>query len=121
MSGGSMDYLSYKVEGAAFRENTPERKAFRLHLRKVAKALHKIEWNDSGDGADGESEAIRACTGDGPVLDVAIDDAHEAAKVLRAELERACAGKRPNAKGEGPEASAACRRSLSTDGLCGKG
>ena len=96
MSGGSMEYLSYKVEDANFREDTPERKAFRAHLRKVANAMHKIEWNDSGDGEDGESEAIRACIGDGAVLEQAIEKAHEAAKVLRAELERACAGKRPN-------------------------
>ena len=54
MSGGSMEYLSYKVEDANFREDTPERKAFRAHLRKVANAMHKIEWNDSGDGEDGE-------------------------------------------------------------------
>lgn len=101
MSGGSMDYLSYKVEDATFRESTPERKAFRLHLRKVAEAMRKIEWNDSGDGEDGESEAIRACIGDGAVLDSAIDKAHEAAKLLQAELERACAGKRPNVQHEG--------------------
>ena len=106
MSGGSMEYLSFKVEDASFREDTPERKAFRAHLRKVAEAMHKIEWNDSGDGADGESEAIRACIGDGSVLDTAIDQAHEAAKVLRAELERACAGKRPNANVTGAEPQA---------------
>lgn len=92
-----MDYLSYKIEEARFMENTAERKAFRQHLRRVAEALHKIEWNDSGDGADGESDAIRACIGDGPVLAVAIDDAHEAANALRAELERAYACKTPNA------------------------
>lgn len=60
MSGGSMDYLSVKVEEAHFHETTIERKAFRDHLKKVAKALHAIEWNDSGDGAD-DIDIFEAC------------------------------------------------------------
>lgn len=89
MSGGSMDYLSFKVEDATFAQNTPERRAFRAHLRKVAAALHIIEWNDSGDGASGESEAIRACIGDCAVLHQTIEQAREAAQELRAEMDRA--------------------------------
>lgn len=59
MSGGSMDYLCYKVMDANFAENTPERKAFRKHLDKVGEALKDIEWVDSGDNAKGdENEAI---------------------------------------------------------------
>ena len=88
MSGGSMNYLSYQVEDATFRDNTQLRKAFRVHLRKVAEAMHKIEWNDSGDGAEGEDESIRACVGDGAVLESAIEQAREAAEVLRLELDR---------------------------------
>ena len=61
MSGGSMDYLYIKVADAEFTENTSLRKAFREHLELVAIALKKIEWNDSGDGADGEDDAIRNC------------------------------------------------------------
>ena len=44
MSGGSMNYLYCKLENDAdFKQTTPERKAFALHLVKVAKALHDIE------------------------------------------------------------------------------
>lgn len=88
MSGGSMDYLSCKVEEANFYETTPERKAFKKHLKKVAEALHRIEWNDSGDGADNEAGSIRACLDKTAVLSVAIEQAKEAAKELNAELER---------------------------------
>ena len=69
MSGGSMDYLCYKVEEAFFLHGTLERKAFRKHLQLVAEALKAIEWNDSGDGADNEEELIRRCLGKGAVLD----------------------------------------------------
>lgn len=100
MSGGSMNYLYSKLEyEATFRTDTPERHAFAAHLVKVAKALHDIEWVDSGDYVPGdENDAIRACLGDALVLEAAIEQAHEAAKVLRAELERACGG-RPNGQG----------------------
>lgn len=65
MSGGSMDYLSFKVEQAEFEENTPLRKAFRKHLKLVADALHEIEWADSGDTSPGEHDekAIMKCLG----------------------------------------------------------
>ena len=98
MSGGSMNYLYSKIEyDAIFRIDTPERKAFAKHLQLVAKALHDIEWVDSSDYSNGkENEAIRACIGDGAVLVAAIEQAHEAAEILRKELERACAGKTPH-------------------------
>jgi hypothetical protein len=62
MSGGSMDYLYSKIEWFAdFEENTPERKAFAEHLKLIVKALHDIEWVDSGDYSPGdENEAIMA-------------------------------------------------------------
>lgn len=88
MSGGSMDYLSYKVEDASFPENTPERAAFRLHLKKVAEALHRIEWNDSGDGAQGEDEAIRGCLAKDSVLHACVADAYKAKAALQRELDR---------------------------------
>lgn len=102
MSGGSMNYLYSKLEYEAnFLANTPERRAFAAHLRKVVKALHDIEWVDSSDYVPGdENEAIRACLGDALVLEAAIEQAHDAAKVLRDELERACSG-RPNAEVRG--------------------
>lgn len=91
MSGGSMNYLYSKLEYEAFfRTDTPERKAFAKHLKLVAKALHDIEWVDSGDyGPGDENDAIRACLGDSLVLEAAIEQAHEAATMLRAEIDRA--------------------------------
>ena len=100
MSGGSMNYLYSKIEyEASFREDTPERRAFAKHLKLVAKALHDIEWVDSGDyGPGDDTEAIRACLNTGATLDAAIEAAHEANKTLRAELERACSGRPDLAK-----------------------
>jgi hypothetical protein len=84
-----MDYLSGRVEDASFMENSPERRAFREHLRLIAKALHIIEWNDSGDGADGESEAIRKCLAEGAVLASQVEHARKVAWALNLEIERA--------------------------------
>jgi hypothetical protein len=80
-----MDYLSYKVEDADFRENTPERRAFRTHLRRVAAALHAIEWADSGDTMPGEHDtpAILKCITRADVLDEAL----RAAQTVREELD----------------------------------
>lgn len=88
MSGGSMDYLGYKVKDATFREDTPERRALRKHLNKLSKALIAIEWNDSGDGEDNESELIREALGDTAILEAAVQHAREAHKELGAELAR---------------------------------
>ncbi len=89
-----MNYLYSKLEyDANFKEDTPERRAFAKHLKLVAKALHDIEWVDSGDyGPGDDADAIRACLSDGATLEAAIEAAHEAHKTLRAELERACSG-----------------------------
>lgn len=92
MSGGSMHYLYQRVLDAEFVINTPERRAFRRHLDRVAHALKSIEWNDSGDGDSREEERIRACLSPAAVLEACIEQAHAAAKELREELERACAG-----------------------------
>ena len=64
MSGGSMDYLYVKVAEVAGRlqvdENYPRRQ-FGDHLLLVAKALHDIEWVDSGDySPDQDLTAIEA-------------------------------------------------------------
>lgn len=60
MSGGSLDYLYQKVEDVSIKlqnkENTPLQRAFGLHLIKVAKALHDVEWVMSGDYSDGDDE-----------------------------------------------------------------
>lgn len=94
MSGGSMEYLCYKVGDASFRTHTPERKAFMKHLQLVAAALHDIEWVDSGDYGPGrENEAIRFCLQPGAILAAAIEDARQVRDQLTAEIDRASAGK----------------------------
>lgn len=94
MSGGSMNYLYSQVQHAEFPLTTPERRAFAKHLKLVAKALHDIEWVDSGDyGPGDETESIRTCVSEATALESAIEHAHEALKELQQELERACAGK----------------------------
>lgn len=83
MSGGSMDYLYQQVQAAEFKENTPERRAFRKHLDLVAEALHDIEWVDSGDyGYGDDTEAIMACINRTDVLDTTRE--HLAAEIERA-------------------------------------
>lgn len=84
-----MEYLSYKVEQAEFRLNTPARKALKKHLLLVAEALHKIEWNDSGDGADGEEWAIRAVLNKNDVLSACIEEAEKVLRDLIGEMEAA--------------------------------
>jgi hypothetical protein len=89
MSGGSMDYLYSKLEYAQFRQDTPERKAFAQHLEKVAKALHDIEWVDSGDyGPGDENEALRACLGWDiePVAKILIDSNGYCVDVVRKQV-----------------------------------
>jgi hypothetical protein len=90
MSGGSMNYLSSRIEmDATFKTHTALRKAFRKHLDKVIKALHDIEWVDSCDYSDGDEEdAIRACLSPGAPLESAIEDAKATIAVINEELER---------------------------------
>lgn len=67
MSGGSMDYLSYRVMDVATelccKNQNPLRRGFGAKLILIAKALHAIEWVDSGDTTE-DSEAIRIALGD---------------------------------------------------------
>ena len=77
MSGGSLDYVSEKVEDAASvieasAENN-EHRAFAAHLRKVAVALHDVEWVFSCDNVRGsEVAAIMACITREDVLDTVV-------------------------------------------------
>lgn len=66
MSGGSMNYVFADVERAA-EMLAPEQgdpslwRAVHEHLELMAKALHDIEWVQSGDyGSGDETEAIEA-------------------------------------------------------------
>ena len=87
MSGGSMDYLYLKVEDASMRIDSPLRRAFWIHLKKVAKALHDIEWVDSGDYARGdEVKAIEECLAPGALLTQVLAEAKAAVSTLAAEI-----------------------------------
>lgn len=74
---------------ANFRENTILRKTFRKHLNLVAKALHDIEWNDSGDGSDTEEESIRSCISPFKELETSIEEAKEILEDLKIAINRA--------------------------------
>lgn len=67
MSGGSWDYVFYKFEDVAERllaEQNPARRALGKQVALIAKALHDIEWVDSGDyGRDGDEKAIQSALG----------------------------------------------------------
>ncbi len=84
MSGGSMDYLCFTLdERAKFPCDSPERSAFRKHLDLVVKALHDIEWVDSGDyGKGDEIPAIMACIQRSDVVQAALTDAKRAHEAL---------------------------------------
>lgn len=81
MSGGSWDYLCYKVADAAnslVLSKCPYRKAFGIHLRLVSEALHDIEWVDSADKSRGdELKAIMEVIKPKDVLKVSLDDARK--------------------------------------------
>lgn len=87
MSGGSLDYVYRTVEDISFREETPMRKAFALHLKKIAKALHDIEWVDSCDYSKGQEDAaILACISQESVLAVIVEDGKRVMSELQAAL-----------------------------------
>lgn len=71
MSGGSYDYAFRRVENFIetmdLHEMTTLRLQFQEHLKLVAKAMHHIEWYDSGDyGQREENAAIEKCLGRKP-------------------------------------------------------
>lgn len=82
MSGGSMDYLCYKVEEATFRLDTAMRRAFAKKMNLFAKCLHAIEWNDSGDGDSKEDELLRELLGPHAELEQLISEARAAQSAL---------------------------------------
>lgn len=80
MSGGSLEYAySYlnEVANTVFlKSNTSLHKAFAEHLRKVATALHDLEWVWSGDYEDGdEVGSIEAVLSKQEVLDTTVTEA----------------------------------------------
>lgn len=61
MSGGHYDYIYSRIEDIKIEntEKDPRRASFQKLLNLISKAMHDIEWVDSGDCAPGdEYEAI---------------------------------------------------------------
>ena len=80
MSGGSLDYVCYKLDDAIEvierRATTVLQTAFAVHLKDVSKALHDLEWVFSGDYSDGdEVEALRKVVNKEMELDAATKQA----------------------------------------------
>lgn len=91
MSGGSLDYVYYRVDEVAdavlARAENPLQRAFGLHLKKVALALHDLEWAWSGDFGEGqEEEAIKAVVSPADVLETSVKSAEQARDELNAVL-----------------------------------
>jgi hypothetical protein len=67
MSGGSWNYLFLQIEEAAhglMSSKEPERIAFGRLMERCAKAMHEIEWVDSGDrSSPDDTNAIREALG----------------------------------------------------------
>lgn len=91
MSGGSLDYVCYKVEDAASilcrEKDDPLFVAFGKHLKKVAKALHDVEWELSGDGAEDVDGTIRAVISPSNELQSATEEAEKALSFLQKSIE----------------------------------
>jgi len=88
MSGGSLDYVCYKVDDAIDtiekRATTVLQKAFAKHLKDVAKALHDLEWVYSGDYSEGqEVESLRKVVNKEMELKAATEQAEFALKQLK--------------------------------------
>ena len=88
MSGGSLDYVCYKLDDAIEvierRATTVLQTAFAVHLKDVSKALHDLEWVFSGDYGDGDDvEALRKVVNKEMELEAATNDARIALKQLQ--------------------------------------
>ncbi len=88
MSGGSLDYVFYKLDDAVDsiekRATTPLHKAFAAHLRDVSKALHDLEWVYSCDYSEGqEVESLRKVINKEMELKAATEQAEFALKQLK--------------------------------------
>jgi len=88
MSGGSLNYAYSRVEDTAnevaMRAETNLHKAFAVHLRKVAKALHDLEWVLSSDYARGdEIESIRAVVSPAQEVETAKEEARKLIEELQ--------------------------------------
>lgn len=95
MSGGSYDYVSYKIEGAAamLRQLHPDQShvlALADLLNSIADVMHDVEWADSHDTSWTEAldAKIRAVVDPEWELAAATDAAQRALHGLQAALKR---------------------------------
>ena len=91
MSGGSLDYIEYKIEECADRISGRRphdylMQALANHLYKLKDVLHAVEWDFSNDTSLTEQDRkdIAALIGEGKEMGCAIEDA----KRVRDELSR---------------------------------
>lgn len=95
MSGGSYDYVSFKIESAAetLRERHPDAThvlALAHLLDEIAQTMHDIEWADSSDTlwTPELDERIRAIISPASELDIATARARAAHAMLTDTLAR---------------------------------
>lgn len=82
MSGGSYDYLYYKMSDAGrilSQYNQPDyRRAFGALMIKCADAMHDIEWVDSDDKSEGDDkDAIMRCVSPQDILNCSVERAEK--------------------------------------------
>ena len=94
MSGGSYDYLYYKIEDAgrilSNKSQPLYRQAFGHLLIKVAAAMHDVEWVDSGDYCTGDDEkAIMECILPELLMKVSVEQAETIMEQLKQQIKQA--------------------------------
>lgn len=96
MSGGSLDYIYYKIEESGVeiinRAESPIQKVFGKHLILVAQATKALEWYYSGDSGIKEAEeSIREVLGKESTikeLEIVREEAKNYISTLKEILER---------------------------------
>ena len=98
MSGGSLDYIYFKVEEAGLQikrqcRDNPTLKAFGDHMIKMAAALKAVEWYISEDSSlEKAEEAIKQVMGEEQLrqktIEVLIDEAKGIMEQLRILIEK---------------------------------
>lgn len=94
MSGGSYEYISYKLEDTAnridARHDAAHIRALASLIRRIADVMYEIEWADSGDisWTDKIDEQIRVIVSPADELREAIAAAEHAYKNLGQALKR---------------------------------
>ena len=87
MSGGSWDYICYRLEELAdslSTETDPMRVAMSVKVRELAKAMHDIEWVDSGDyGKGDDTKSIKKFLGKNPEGLIAKEQIKKIKKLLK--------------------------------------